>query len=121
MPVPCAEPTATFDAPSGAKAESLARGARAPAGGFDEELRRLLRSRLILVHLLGLMLFVLVAAVSFYSLTLEEDLIQRLHTKLLPVPLVECLIGAVVLWWSPAISLRSLRLWELAQFGIVAA
>jgi hypothetical protein len=100
---------------------SFAPGGRAPAGGFDEELRRLLRFRLILVHLLALALFVLIAATSFFALTLEEDLIQRLHTKLLPVPLVECLIGAVVLWRSPAMLLRSLRLWELAQFGIVAA
>jgi serine/threonine-protein kinase len=100
---------------------SVARCGRAPAGGFDDELRRLLRSRLILVHLLALTLFVLVAAMSLYALTFEEDLILRLHTWLLPVPLVECLIVGIVLWRSPGMSLRSLRLWELAHFGIVAA
>src|SRR5262249_21781121 len=39
----------------------------------------------------------------------------------LAVPLAECLIGAVVLWRSPGVSQRSLRLWELAHFGILAA
>ncbi len=66
MPVPSADPTAPFDAPWGVPTTSLAAGRRAPAGGFDEELRRLLRSRLILVHLLALALGVLIVAVSFY-------------------------------------------------------
>jgi serine/threonine-protein kinase len=100
---------------------SFAGGGRAPAAGFDEELRRLLRYRLILVHLLALALFVLIAAISFYALTLEEGPIPRLYRWLVPVPLVECLIGAFVLWRSPGMSLRPLRLWELAHFGIVAA
>jgi serine/threonine-protein kinase len=112
---------AMVDGPWGAPTTSFARGGRAPAGGFDEELRRLLRSRLILVHLLALTLFVLIAAITPFAQTLEEDLILRLHTRLLPVPLVECLIGTIVLWRSPGMSLRSLRLWELAHFGIVAA
>jgi serine/threonine-protein kinase len=112
---------ATDHGPWHAPTSSLSRGGRASPGGFDEELRRLLRSRLILVHLLALTLFVLVAAMSFYLLTLEKDLIRRLHTLLLPVPLVECLIGAVVLWRSQGMSSRSLRLWELTHFGIVAA
>jgi serine/threonine-protein kinase len=112
---------ATVVGPWGVPTTSLARGGRAPAGGFDEELRRLLRSRLILVHLLASTFFVLVAAMSLYSLTIEQDVILQLRTWLLPVPLVECLIGAVVLRRSPGMSLRSLRLWELAHFGIVAA
>jgi serine/threonine-protein kinase len=116
MPVPSADATAKFAAPCDVPTTSFA-----PGGGFDEELRRLLRSRLILVHLLGLAFFVLVAAVSFYSLTLEGGSILGLYRWLLPVPLVECLIGAVVLWRSPGMSLRSLRLWELAHFGIEAA
>ena len=112
---------AMADLPWGVPTTSFAGGGRVPAGGFDEELRRLLRSRLILVHLLALTFFVLVAVTSFYTLMLEEDLILRLHTRLLPIPLAECLIGVVVLWRLPRMSLRSLRLWELAHFGIVAA
>jgi serine/threonine-protein kinase len=111
---------AVVDGPWGVPTTSFHPGGRAPACGFDEELRRLLRSRLILVHRLAFTFFVLVAAVSFYALTLEEDSMARLYLWLLPVPLVESLIGAVVLWRSPAMSLRSLRLWELAHFGIVA-
>jgi serine/threonine-protein kinase len=111
---------ATVDGPWNVPTTSLSRGGHASPGGFDEELRRLLRSRLILVHLLALALFVLVAAMSFYIFTIEQEVIFRLHTWLLPVPLVECLIGAVVLRRSPGMSLRSLRLWELAHFGIVA-
>jgi serine/threonine-protein kinase len=112
---------ATDHGPWNVVTTSLSRGGRASPGGFDEELRRLLRSRLILIHLLALTFFVLVAVTSLYALSLEQDLIRRLHTLLLPVPLVECLIGAVVLWRSPGMWLRSLRLWELTHFGIVAA
>jgi serine/threonine-protein kinase len=101
---------------------ALAAGARAPVGGFDEELRRLLRSRLILVHLLVLAFFVLVVVVSYYQPTQDESDPQPAgYWWRLAVPLAECLIGAVVLWRSPRLSLRSLRLWELAHFGVVAA
>jgi serine/threonine-protein kinase len=118
MPLPSAEPTAAFDAHWDVPTTSLAAGARASVGGFDEELRRLLRSRLILVHLLALAFFLLIAAVSFYSPGSE----QQPHWWLrLVVPLAECLIGAAVLWRSPGLSQQSLRLWELAYFGILAA
>jgi serine/threonine-protein kinase len=118
MPVPSADRTATFDAPGGAPPTSLAAGARALLGGFDEELRRLLRYRLILVHLLVLAFFVLIAAAHFYSPASE---VQPGWWWRLAIPLAECVIGAAVLWRSPGLSLRSLRLWELAHFGIVAA
>src|SRR5262249_36583116 len=39
----------------------------------------------------------------------------------LALPLAECLIGTVVLWRSPGMSQRALRLWGLAHFGILAA
>jgi serine/threonine-protein kinase len=97
---------------------SFAADARALLGGFDEELLRLLRSRLILVHLLALAFFVLIAAVSLYSPASERQPDWWLQ---LAVPLSECLIGAAVLWRSPGLSQRSLRLWELAYFGILAA
>src|SRR5262249_6532003 len=118
MPVPPADRTAAFDAPGGVPPTSLAAGVRALLGGVDEELRRLLRSRLILVHLLALAFVVLIAAVSFYSPASERQPDWWLQ---LVVPLAECLIGAAVLWRSPGLSLRSLRLWELAHFGILAA
>jgi hypothetical protein len=60
MPVLPGDPTAPFDASWGVPTTSLAAGGRAPAGGFEEELRRLLRSRLILVHLLAVALGVLI-------------------------------------------------------------
>jgi serine/threonine-protein kinase len=121
--MPSADPTATLDAPRGVPTTSLAAGARAPVGGFDEELRRLLRSRLILVHLLVLAFFILILAVSFVPPAVEGDSTaqQPGWWLRLAVPLAECVIGAVVLWRSPGLSLRSLRLWELAHFGIVAA
>jgi serine/threonine-protein kinase len=119
--MPSADRTATFDAPWGVPTTSFAPGARAPAGRFEEELRRLLRSRLILVHLLALAFFVLVVVVSYYSPTQDEsDPRPAGYWWRLAVPLAECLIGAVVLWRSLGLSPRSLRLWELAHFGIVA-
>ena len=122
MPVPPADPTAPFHAAWGVPTTSLAAGARAPAGGFDEELRRLLRSRLILVHLLALALGVLIVAVSCYSsMQAANPARGQGYWWGLALPLAECLIGAVVLWRSPGMSQRSLRLWELAHFGMVAA
>ena len=118
MPVPSADPTARFDTPDGVPLTSLAAGGRALLGGFDEELRRLLRSRLILVHLLALVFFVLIAAVSLYSPASERQPNWWLQ---LAVPLAESMIGTAVLWRSPGLSQRSLRLWELAYFGLLAA
>jgi serine/threonine-protein kinase len=93
-----------------------------PLASLDEELRRLLRSRLILVHLLSLTLGALIVAVSLYWPIREEDPTRRQGYQWgLALPIAECLIGAVVLWQSPGMSLRSLRLWELTHFGIIAA
>jgi serine/threonine-protein kinase len=99
----------------------LAPGARAPGGGFDEELRRLLRSRLILVHLLALALGALIVAVSlFWSMESEDRPRRAEYWWGLALPLAECLVGAIVLCRSPGMALWSLRLWELAHFGILA-
>jgi serine/threonine-protein kinase len=121
MPVPQADSTVAFVAPPTSPEASLP--GRPPSGRlFDEELRRLLRSRLILVHLLALAFFVLVVVVSYYQPTQDESDPQPAgYWWRLAVPLAECLIGAVVLWRSLGLSQRSLRLWELAHFGIVAA
>lgn len=120
--MPATDLTATFEPPDG-----LPTGANAPGGqllgrGFDEELRRLLRSRLLLVHSLALALGVLIVAVSLYWTRQAEGATRgQGYWWGLAVPLAECLIGAVVLWRSPGMSQRALRLWELAHFGILAA
>jgi serine/threonine-protein kinase len=116
--------TARFDGRAGQPTASLIPGVRAISQGIEQELRRLLRSRLILVHLLALAYIVLLAALSAVIPGAEEDASLRPDQgtwwRLAP-PLAECLIGAIVLWRLPGISLRSLRLWELAHFGIHAA
>jgi serine/threonine-protein kinase len=122
MAMPTADSTAAFAVPEGAPTTAFARGGRVPTGGFDEELRRLLRSRLLLVHLLALAFFILVAAVSIHSRALVEDPTVRARSELMgKIPLAECLVGAVVLWRWPGMSQRSLRLWELTHFGILGA
>jgi serine/threonine-protein kinase len=122
MPVPSADATAGFDAPWGAPTAPLPAGGRAPGGGFDEELRRLLRSRLLLVHLLALALGALIVAVSLHWPVQPEAPARRQgYWWGLALPLAECLTGAFVLWRSPGLSQRSLRLWELAHFGTLAA
>jgi serine/threonine-protein kinase len=88
--------------------------------GFDEELRRLLRSRLILLHLLALAFVLLLAVLSFVVPGEREDVSVRPDQgnpwRLVPL-LVECVAGAVILWRTPGMSLRSLRLWELLFFA----
>src|SRR5689334_20212007 len=118
MPVPSAGPPGTFDAHSGVPTTSFAPGGRPPGDGFDEELRRLLRSRLILVHALALALGTLIVAVSVYWPMQSEDSPRGPgYWWGLALPLAECLVGAVVLWRSPGMSQQSLRLWEVAHFG----
>src|SRR5262249_52932334 len=93
----------------------------APAGphrgsGFDEELRRLLRSRLLLVHLLTFVFLLLLSVMMWLTpQTAADRTTARTGVSLGQVvpALGPCLIGAVILWRSPGISLRFLRLWEL--------
>jgi serine/threonine-protein kinase len=97
----------------------------APASGrtMNEELRRLLRSRLILVHLLSLGYVVLLGVLSFATPPSEEGVTTRPDRGVwwrLVLPLAESTIGAVVLWRSPGMSPRSLRAWELICFAIHA-
>jgi serine/threonine-protein kinase len=122
MAMPSADSTAAFAVPDLAPTTAFAPGGRAPTGGFDEELRRLLRSRLLLVHLLALAFFILIGAINFYAQALVEDPTARARSAWLgAVPLAECLVGAVVLWRWPGMSQRLLRLWELAHFTILGA
>jgi serine/threonine-protein kinase len=106
----------------GRRAAPSAKRVEPTLASLDEELRRLLRSRLILVHLLALALGVLIAVISiYYSTTQAGKLFLGPGYWLgLAAPLTECLVGAIVLWRSPGMSLRALRLWELAHFGIIA-
>ena len=102
---------------------SFAPCGQAPGSGFDEELRQLLRSRLILVHLLALAYVLLLAALSSMARGDEDPALrpdQGNPWRLVPT-LAQSLIGAVVLWRSPGMSLRSLRLWELVHFATHAA
>jgi hypothetical protein len=109
MPVPSADRTATLDAPAAVPTASFAPGGRAPGGGFDEELRRLLRSRLIFVHLIAMALIVLLAVMVFFIPGGKQDAPLSL-THGLPslAGFVETLIGTLVLWRRPGMSLRSL-------------
>ncbi len=99
MPVPCAESTGAFDVPRGAPATSFIPQGRMPARGFDEELRRSLRSRLILVHLLALPLHVLLIAVIILTLRAKgaSSLIPDPFDFGLAAPLAESLMGTVFL------------------------
>ena len=92
--------------------------------GFDEELRQLLRSRLYLVHLLASAFYILLLALSLIIPGQDEEPALRPDQGYwwrLAVPLAVSLLGAVVLWRSPGMSLRSLRLWELIFFATHAA
>jgi eukaryotic-like serine/threonine-protein kinase len=122
MPLPPADPTAAFEPPRTDATVSFSAAGRALGSGFDEELRRLLRARLILVHLLGLVFLVLLVVMSFLEPGDDPSLRpDQGYWWSLSVPLVECLVGAIVLWRLPGMSLHSLRRWELAHFGIQAA
>jgi tRNA A-37 threonylcarbamoyl transferase component Bud32 len=121
--VPQADADVASDAPWGMPTASFAMGDRVPRGGFDEELRRLLHSRLILVHLLALVfnaLFaVLVLVIPRRGQGISAADISALW-MLLPAVL-ETVIGVIVLRRWPGMSVGSLRKWELLLFAIQAA
>jgi serine/threonine-protein kinase len=100
-------------------------GPRSSSGrAFDEELRRLLRSRLILVHLLFLGWVVLLSALVFAIPHGEQEAMARPDKGswwLFAPPVAEPLIGALLLWRARGMLLRSLRLWELICFATQAA
>lgn len=95
-------------------------GSKATSRAYAEEIRRLLRSRLILVHLLALLYVVLLKALTLSTpdgdSLLQPD--QGNPWTNWPV-VVECLLGAVILWRMPALSLSALRLWEFVHFATV--
>ncbi len=97
----------------------------APQSGFDEELRRLLRGRLLLIHLLTLALIVLLAAMIRLTPTAEQEgIIQPRESYFwgrLAAQFAEAAIGTSALWRFTAMTLRSLRIWELTFFVTYAA
>lgn len=92
--------------------------------GFQEEFRQLLRSRLILVHLLVLGYVVMASALSWSAPPDNEGISHRPDHGMwwwFAGPFIESLIGIVVLRRARGMSLRSLRIWELICFANLAA
>ena len=77
MQVPSAESTGAFDVFWDVPTASFVPGGSLPRSGFDEELRRLLRSRLIFVHLLALAFTILLAVLSRLTATDKQDAVVR--------------------------------------------
>ena len=104
---------------------ALLPGAPTSSGrAFQEEFRQLLRSRLILVHLLVLGYVVMATALSFSAPPASEGISHRPDNGVwwyYAAPFVESLIGLVVLRRARDMSLRSLRMWELICFATLAA
>ena len=104
--------------------ESAPRPVRTSSAGYREEIRRLLRSRLILVHMLLAGYMVLLTVLSFAVPPGDEETLTRPDKGVLwhlwP-PLAESSIGMVVLWRCRKTTLWSLRAWELVCFGTHAA
>jgi tRNA A-37 threonylcarbamoyl transferase component Bud32 len=95
-------------------------GVRSSSRAYGEEIRQLLRSRLILVHLLALLYVALLKALTLSTpggnTLAQPD--QGNPWTFFPV-FAQCSLGAAVLWRMPGMSLRSLRLWEVAHFVTV--
>lgn len=104
---------------------ALLPGAPTSSGqAFQEEFRQLLRSRLILVHLLLLGYVVMSTALSWSAPTASEGISHRPDNGVwwyYAAPFVDSLIGVGVLWRARDMSLRSLRMWELFCFATLAA
>jgi serine/threonine-protein kinase len=113
---------AAISARAGGPTTSFVPVGHMPANGFDEELRQLLRSRLIFVHLIALALAMLLVVMILFAPSGPDPLRPSLPQILLHlVAFVEILIGSLVLWCRPGMSLRSLRMWELLFFGLQGA
>ncbi len=124
MPLPATKPTVSFEASAAEPTASFSPRVRITGSGFDEELRLLLRSRLIIVNLLALvggLLFVV------YALPIPGGAQDR---SIRPSPIewlafealcVGFLGSSLVLWSRPGTSLRSLRVWEFLFFSSFTA
>ena len=120
MSFPNSHLTVAFDNSQGAATAVFAPGCGMPGSGFDEELRRLLRGRLLLIHLLTLVLVVLLAAMIRLTPTAEQEgIVQPRESYFwgrLAAQFAEAATGTFALWRFSAMTLRSLRLWELTFF-----
>src|SRR5262245_12035015 len=121
MPTSPLDATASYAAPADGPTRTAPAGTR-PGVGFDEELRQLLRSRLIFVHLIG----TAIVALALVTILLIPRGTRDAMFSLTQLPqwlvgFAEPLIGVLVLWRRPGMSLRSLRMWELLFFGTGAA
>ncbi len=87
---------------------------------FHEELRRLLRSRLILVYLFTFGFVAMLQVMSFASPPGDGGPSHRpdngVPGRFVPLFAVS-LIGIPILWRSKRLSMRSLRIWEMICFG----
>jgi hypothetical protein len=76
MPLPATEATVTLEAPAAGPTASFAPGGHVGGSGFDEELRLLLRYRLILINLLAMiggLLFVVTAILALMGCGCAAD------------------------------------------------
>ena len=93
--------------------------------GFDEELRRLLRGRLLLIHLLALALILLLTAMMGLTPTAEQVGVVQVREShfwaRLAAQFAEATIATFALSRFSGMTLRSLRIWELAFFITYAA
>ena len=125
MPFSNSQLTVAFDNSQPAETAVFIPGCGRPGSGFDEELRRLLRERLLLIHLLALALIVLLAAMIRLTPTVEQEgIIQPRESYFwgrLAAQFAEAAIGTFALWRFSAMTLQSLRLWELTFFVTYAA
>ena len=102
------------------KSASLPGGDKSSGRAFQDELRKLLRSRLILVHLLLLGFIVLMQLLSMVSPTGDGGSSHRPDNGVwwrFAAPFAIGLIGLLAIWRSDKISLRSLRVWEIICFA----
>src|SRR6516225_7440102 len=121
MPANSLDATAPYAAPADVPTRTAPAGTR-PGVGFEEELRRLLRSRLLFVYLLNMaILALIVVTTASIPRRTSDPPFSLAEVVPLLVGFVQTLVGALVLWRRPAMSLRSLRIWELLLFGTAAA
>ena len=104
MPAHPVDATAPYEASPDGPTRAAPGGSR-PETGFDEELRRLLRSRLLFVYLLNMAILalVVVTTASIPRRTSDPPFSLAEVVPLL-VGFAQTLVGALVLWRRPAMS-----------------
>ena len=124
MPIPSAESTGVFSVSWDVPTASFVPGGRVPQSGFDEELRRLLRSANLRSSIGPRLHHSARRAELPHSDRRKEAVVQFSEAywwAMLAAQLAEGLIGTLVLWRLSGMTLGSLRLWELIFFATHAA